>query len=98
MLSKFSQRSLYAGYRSLTKLEECIQNKGRIKDIDQYRNEFYKNIPHTTTTALTIETIKIKKQEILSLIKAQAQAEDEAHSEEKEKSEALIKAFNRIIK
>jgi hypothetical protein len=98
MFSKFSQRSLYAGYRSLTKLEECIQHKGSIKDIEQYRSEFYKNIPHTTNPLLTIETIKIKKQEILSLIKAQAQAEDEAHTEEKERTEALIKALRKIIK
>ena len=62
MLSKFSQRSLYAGYRSLTKLEECIQHKGPIKDIEQYRSEFYKNIPHNTNPLLTIETIKLKKQ------------------------------------
>jgi hypothetical protein len=99
MLSKISQRSLYAGYRSLTKLEECIQYKGHAKDIEQYRNEFYKNIPHSTPPpVLTIDTIKIKKQEILSLIKAQAQEEDEAHSESTAQAEALIKALRKIIK
>uniref|UniRef100_A0A6C0JKP6 PARP alpha-helical domain-containing protein n=1 Tax=viral metagenome TaxID=1070528 RepID=A0A6C0JKP6_9ZZZZ len=77
MLSKLTQRSLYAGYRSLNKLEECIQHKGHAKDIEQYCSEFYRNIPHNTTPVLTIETIKIKKQEILSMIQINAQAEVE---------------------
>lgn len=99
MLSRLTQRSLYAGYKSLTKLEECIQHKGPIKDIEQYRNEFYKNIPHTNPkSVLTIDTIKIKKQEILSVIKAQEQAEDESNTEEKKQAEALIKALRKIIK
>jgi hypothetical protein len=76
MLSRLTPRSLYAGYKSLNKLEECIQHKGHIKDIEQYSNEFYKNIPHTNPKpVLTIDTIKIKKQEILSVIKEKAQEE-----------------------
>jgi hypothetical protein len=48
----------------------------RIKDIEQYSNEFYKNIPHTNPKPLTMDTIKIKKQEILSVIKAKAQEKE----------------------
>ena len=75
MLSKLSQRSLYGGYFSLTKLEECIQHKGHAKDIELHSNDFYKHIPHNPKPVLTIDTIKIKKQEILSVIKEKAQEE-----------------------
>jgi hypothetical protein len=79
MLSKLTQRSLYAGYRSLNKIEECIQHKAHAKDIEQYCSEFYKNIPHNSNSnpILTIETIKIKKQEILTMIQINAQNEVE---------------------
>ena len=98
MFSKLSQRSLYAGYRSLNNLEDCIQRKGKVKDIEYFCNEFYKNIPHTNPTPLTINTIKLKKEEILQMIQAQAQEQAVAHSEEKERAEALIKALRKIIK
>jgi len=71
MFSKLSQRSLYAGYRSLNNLEDCIQRKGNVKDIEYFCNEFYKNIPHTNPPPLTINTIKIKKEEILQMIQMQ---------------------------
>ena len=96
MFSKLSQRSLYAGYRSLNNLEDCIQRKGKPKDIEYFCNEFYKNIPHTNPSPLTINTIQLKKEKILQMIQAQEQAV--AHSEEKERAEALRKALRQIIK
>jgi hypothetical protein len=82
MFGKLSQRSLYAGYRSLNKLEECIQHKGHRKDIENYSNEFYKNmnILHHMPI-LSIDAIQIKKQEILSMIQAQAEAQAQAQAE-----------------
>ena len=71
MFSKLSQRSLYAGYRTLNNLEDCIQRKGKLKEIEYFYNEFYKNIPHTNPTPLTIDTIQLKKEEILQMIQAQ---------------------------
>ena len=78
MFGKLSQRNLYAGYVSLSKLEECIQHKGNIKDIEYYHNAFYKNIPHNThiNPVLTINTIRLKKEEILKMIQIRENNQD----------------------
>ncbi len=71
MFGKISQRSLYAGYVTLNTLEDCILRKGNPKDIKDLCNVFNKNIPHIPLQPLTIDTIKIKKQEILIMIQSQ---------------------------
>jgi hypothetical protein len=73
MLGKITQRSLYAGYLTLNSLEESILRKSNPKDINDLCKVFNKTIPHIPLQPLplTIDTIKIKKQEILTMIQSQ---------------------------